>query len=128
MLMNEIYTDLCLKHLERRTWNRREEKLLASQFIWKPLWLEIAKLSQDGLVKTLLTKGVSGIGKTVLMQALSSDWPEDKVNNNIQFVFPFTFRELNSLKEKNWFSSNRQTINVTGKRAQIHSGRKPSVL
>ncbi|XP_073349791.1 NACHT, LRR and PYD domains-containing protein 3-like [Pagrus major] len=45
-----------------------------------------------------MLKGVSGIGKTVTTQKFALDWAEDKVNNNIQFIFPFTFRELNLLK------------------------------
>ncbi|XP_065817664.1 NLR family CARD domain-containing protein 3-like [Labrus bergylta] len=47
-----------------------------------------------------MTKGVAGIGKTVLTQKFTLDWAEDKTNQNIHFTFPFTFRELNVLKEK----------------------------
>lgn len=61
-----------------------------------------AKPDQGRSVRTLLTKGVSGIGKTVLTQKFALDWAEDKVNDNIQFVFLFTFRELNLLKEKKY--------------------------
>ncbi|KAM8880508.1 uncharacterized protein AB9W97_015308 [Spinachia spinachia] len=51
-------------------------------------------------VRTMVTKGAAGIGKTVLTQKFSLDWAEDINNQDIELIFPFTFRELNVLREK----------------------------
>ncbi|KAM9779985.1 NACHT, LRR and PYD domains-containing protein 3-like [Neosynchiropus ocellatus] len=59
-----------------------------------------ASPEREGPIRSLLTKGVAGIGKTVLTQKLTLDWAEDKAHQNFQLVFPFTFRELNLLREK----------------------------
>ncbi|CAI5677818.1 unnamed protein product [Oreochromis niloticus] len=108
-LLNQIYTELFIKeggtaevndeHEVRQieTASRkpdRPETTIRQEDIFK------ASPGRDEPIRTVLTKGVAGIGKTVLTQKYTLDWAEDKANQDIQFIFPFTFRELNVLKEE----------------------------
>uniref|UniRef100_A0A3Q3EJ48 NLR family CARD domain-containing protein 3-like n=1 Tax=Labrus bergylta TaxID=56723 RepID=A0A3Q3EJ48_9LABR len=72
----------------------RPEKTIRQEDIFK------ASPGRGEPIRRVMTKGVAGIGKTVLTQKFTLDWAEDKANQDIQFTFPFTFRELNVLKEK----------------------------
>uniref|UniRef100_A0AAZ1Y559 NACHT domain-containing protein n=1 Tax=Oreochromis aureus TaxID=47969 RepID=A0AAZ1Y559_OREAU len=108
-LLNQIYTELYIteggtaevndEHEVRQieTASRkpdRPETTIRQEDIFK------GSTGRDEPIRTVLTKGVAGIGKTVLTQKYTLDWVEDKANQDIQFIFPFTFRELNVLKEE----------------------------
>ncbi|XP_053179089.1 NACHT, LRR and PYD domains-containing protein 3-like [Scomber japonicus] len=110
-LLNQIYTPLYIteggtaevndEHEVRQieTASRkpdRPETTIRHEDIFK------ASPGRDEPIRTVMTKGVAGIGKTVLTQKFTLDWAEDKANQDIHFTFPFTFRELNVVKEKKY--------------------------
>uniref|UniRef100_A0A8C5BL25 NACHT domain-containing protein n=1 Tax=Gadus morhua TaxID=8049 RepID=A0A8C5BL25_GADMO len=70
----------------------KEETPIRCEDIFKPL------AGQDKPIRTILTTGVAGIGKTILTHKFTLDWAEGKANQDIHFTFLFNFRELNLLK------------------------------
>ncbi|XP_077942419.1 protein NLRC3-like isoform X2 [Gasterosteus aculeatus] len=110
-LLNEIYTELYITEGGTAEVNQEHEIRQIETASRKPAGPEttirqedLFKASAGGEepIRTVMTKGVAGIGKTVLTQKFTLDWAEDKNNQDIQFTFPFTFRELNVLREKKY--------------------------
>ncbi|XP_054896097.1 NLR family CARD domain-containing protein 3-like [Poeciliopsis prolifica] len=108
-LLNQIYTELYITEGGTGEVNDEHEVRQIETASRKPHRPETTVRQEDIFkvppgrdqpIRTVMTKGVAGIGKTVLTQKFTLDWAEDKAHQNVQFIFPFTFRELNVLKEK----------------------------
>ncbi|CAL8238510.1 unnamed protein product [Lota lota] len=107
--LNDFYTELFITERGSGEVNKEHEVRLIETASRKPAKVEtpikcedIFKPlpGQDQPIRTIMTTGVAGIGKTVLTHKFTLDWAEGKANHDTHFTFLFTFRELNLLKGK----------------------------
>ncbi|XP_073803488.1 NLR family CARD domain-containing protein 3-like isoform X2 [Danio rerio] len=106
-LLNKIYTDLYITQGASEQVNTEHEirQIEAASRRHQSLEIQVEckhlfeAAEQDEQIRTVLTKGVAGIGKSVSVQKFVLDWAEGKENQDISFIFPLPFREMN-LKEK----------------------------
>ncbi|XP_036386209.1 NACHT, LRR and PYD domains-containing protein 12-like isoform X2 [Megalops cyprinoides] len=100
-LLSEVYTELYITEggnngLASKRQIIHETEILCND-IFKP------SSGQRKTIRTVMTKGTAGIGKTVSVQKFTLDWAEGKANQDIHFIFPLSFRDLN-LKKGRKFS------------------------
>ncbi|XP_026106257.1 NACHT, LRR and PYD domains-containing protein 12-like [Carassius auratus] len=107
-LLNNIYTDLCMTlSVSKQVSSQNEvgqvqaaDRRHESQEIPVECKNLFEAPEQDKEIRTVLTKGVAGIGKSISVQKFIVDWADGKENQDITFIFPLAFREINLMEKE----------------------------
>lgn len=109
-LLRRVYTELSVTQGESKVVSGRPQLTTTETVVGNPEDLETTVRLEDIFgplpdgtepARTVVIKGVAGVGKSVLMQKFILDWAEERTSQQLHFLFPFTFRELNLFQEKN---------------------------
>ncbi|KAJ4922919.1 hypothetical protein JOQ06_022592 [Pogonophryne albipinna] len=106
-LLNCIFTELYITQGQSEEVNTQHEvRQLETASKKKPLHDTPIKCQdifkalpdQQTLIRSVLTNGVAGVGKTFSVQKFTLDWAEGLGNQDVSLVIPLSFRELNLIK------------------------------
>uniref|UniRef100_A0A8C5G0F9 NACHT, LRR and PYD domains-containing protein 3-like n=1 Tax=Gouania willdenowi TaxID=441366 RepID=A0A8C5G0F9_GOUWI len=110
-LLKNIFTELYITEGGGREVNQEHEVMQIETVSWRSDTAERAITLEELFkippgrprpIRTVMTKGVAGIGKTLLTHKFTVDWAEDKAQQEVHFTFPLTFRELNVLRGRSF--------------------------
>ncbi|KAG7504529.1 NACHT, LRR and PYD domains-containing 12-like [Solea senegalensis] len=105
--LDDVYIDLCVTYGSVVNINTQHEVRQIEMALREPEQTEEPVQISDIFkhpsgkntpVRTVLTNGIAGIGKTFLVYKFILDWAEGRSNQDVHLIFPFTFRQLNLLK------------------------------
>ncbi|XP_023287067.1 NACHT, LRR and PYD domains-containing protein 3-like [Seriola lalandi dorsalis] len=107
--LNKIYTELYITEGGTADVNREHEvrriETVSRMHVAQEQSIHCNQLfvslpGRDRHIRTVITRGVAGIGKTVSANKFTLDWAEERANTNLEFVFLLSFRELNLMRGK----------------------------
>ncbi|XP_035015563.2 uncharacterized protein LOC118111243 [Hippoglossus stenolepis] len=107
-LLNDVFTNVFIIEGQRGDVNDQHEVRQVQEAKFKPVteekpirYHDIFKPGCENIpIRTVLTIGVAGIGKSFASMKYMLDWAEGKANTDIQYIFPLPFRELNLQKDR----------------------------